>query len=183
MEKKLQQLERGLKQNEERVKKIEKSVSDLLKGSNIIRRVENKIDQHQPSSRDKTKSSGYKLTSGKTETNDCCEFSESSPITADIQMLDIYEKTDFANQDGGVWKQGWDVQYNASRFTLADTLKVFVVPHSHNDPGWIKTFEQYYEEQTRYCASCTVIYRIQLTVIIEKLIILRILDNLSLGTF
>jgi hypothetical protein len=52
-----------------------------------------------------------------------------------FKMLDVYEILKFDNPNGGAWKQGWDVQIDSSRFTEADKLKVFVIPHSHNDPG------------------------------------------------
>lgn len=123
LESKIRELERDLNRNNAIVLKIGESVADLLKESveSETKIIENVTDR---------------LSTG-----------NQSP---DIQMLDLYRKLEFDNPDGGVWKQGWDVHFDPTKFSFKNKLLVFVVPHSHNDPGWVRTFEKYYEGQTRH---------------------------------
>ena len=71
-----------------------------------------------------------------------------------IDMRDLSSTLAFDNPDGGVWKQGWNVE--PVPVDAHHPLTVFVVPHSHCDPGWIKTFDAYFQTQVKQILSSVI---------------------------
>jgi Glycosyl hydrolases family 38 N-terminal domain len=71
-----------------------------------------------------------------------------------IDMRNLNQKLPFANPDGGAWKQGWEVL--PKPYSKENPLTVYVLPHSHCDPGWIKTFDEYFQQQTKQILTTVV---------------------------
>ncbi|KAL5104183.1 Alpha-mannosidase 2 [Taenia crassiceps] len=76
-------------------------------------------------------------------------------LHSDIETGSLYDSIPFTNEDGGVWKQGFDINYSPSDWDK-QKLEVFVLPHSHQDPGWIMTLHDYFAKSTRQSLDATV---------------------------
>lgn len=67
--------------------------------------------------------------------------------SGDVEMLNLYDILAFNDPDGGIWTQGWPIEYKNENAAMEPRLEVIVVPHSHDDPGWTRTFDDYFENQ------------------------------------
>ena len=66
-------------------------------------------------------------------------------------MKDVYDKLSFENvKSNDAWEQGFPISYDKKQWNSTKKLNVIIVPHSHNDPGWLSTYEQYFESKTNH---------------------------------
>ncbi|XP_062998818.1 alpha-mannosidase 2x isoform X1 [Elgaria multicarinata webbii] len=152
LQNRIEQLEQLLEENHEIISHIKDSVLELTanaEGAPVV------LPFHMPNGSwilpPESRPSFYSVSS-----QDCQFALGSNGHKADLQMLAVSALLPYDNQDGGVWKQGFDISYEPHEWNT-ELLQVFVVPHSHNDPGWIKTFDKYYFDQTQHILNSMVV--------------------------
>nr|XP_023403826.1 alpha-mannosidase 2 isoform X2 [Loxodonta africana] len=152
LQEKIDHLERLLAENNEIISNIRDSVINLSESvEDGTKNSQGNISQGAGSHRLPSQQLSLPV-----DPEDCLFASQSGSQNSDVQMLDVYSLIPFDNPDGGVWKQGFDITYESHEWDT-ESLQVFVVPHSHNDPGWLKTFDDYFRDKTQYMLNNMVI--------------------------
>lgn len=123
IEEKLKQLETGLNKHKKQFGEIKKQIDTIH-----INGISNSIADPPNLKNDLLLKDEVMLERGGSHDESCSLNMDIVP-QPDIQMLKAYQEIPFDNVDGGVWKQGWNIEYDSDSWNKNHKLKVFVVPH------------------------------------------------------
>ena len=80
-----------------------------------------------------------------------CRFKSTATSHPNISTYDLYQQTNFnVNPDGSYEMPSPPPDFPDKSDRDLEPLTVVVVPHSHQDPGWLKTVDEYYIDQTKH---------------------------------
>lgn len=83
-------------------------------------------------------------------------------MTSDWTVEEIYDDMNFTTnprKEGGLYVlHEKNEKYKRNLKSGKEPLQIIVVPHSHNDPGWLWTLETYYTVRTRSILTNTVLF-------------------------
>ncbi|XP_062595062.1 alpha-mannosidase 2x-like [Saccostrea cucullata] len=159
VEDKIARIRSDISKNQQTIREIKDYVRSMSQGDkSVLNKLQSVLDQQESEVKLddllKVKDTDntalvYRPKGGVKLSGDTCNLVEGPNPKSDIQMLRVYESQKFENPDGGAWKQGWRVTYPEGKWNADNILHVFVLPHSHTDPGWVKKFMDYYTQQTK----------------------------------
>lgn len=162
IESKMTKIETDIEVNKKLVQQIRDEINDLMKaGPDAFTKLKPILEEQKISpaqqiallqvDKSRTEETYEVAVVGETiVSKDICLWGESAFSHTDINMHKLLTEIPFDNPDGGPWKQGWQVTYPADKWTQGNQLKIVLVPHTHCDPGWIKTFDEYYNTETKH---------------------------------